>query len=62
MSNWKLKKNIHINHKALLLSALMLFISSCQDITQAQKSSGNVRSTSTAGDGNGLVYLYNPAE
>jgi hypothetical protein len=39
----------------------MVFVSSCQDITQAKKSQLGARSVTTYGDGNGLVYESNPA-
>lgn len=61
MGLMELTKNIHKHYKELLLSALMVFSYSCQDITQAEKQISDQRSSQTYGDGDGLVYLYNPS-
>jgi hypothetical protein len=61
MSLRDLTKNIHNHHKALLISAIMVFVSSCEDITQAKSNNLGARSVTTYGDGNGLVYETNPA-
>ena len=61
MSLRDLTRNIHNHHKALLISAIMVFVSSCEDITQAKSNKLGARSVTTYGDGNGLVYMSNPA-